>query len=308
MKPDYVIYPLVFLGILIPSLVVGMLLNNDGGDADAHVGKEISSNSGLPLLFRLLSVPIKAVAGIGLGSLIAKMRPARTTYLEGRLTIANLTLRVSEIYSAQLLFAPLCGVVAFMMFCSLPLDRQWVWLALLMGLWMGWVYPSVAIEGIADKRQTEIVRGLPFAIDLIGSAMRSGLDFGAAVRYYVSLGIETPLTVEFGIMLRQIELGKTRIEALKAMAERIQNKEFSSFVGAVIHGTQVGASIVDTMNIQGEEMRRARFHLAERKAARAPSLMILPMALFIMPSVFIMIFTPVYLKVQSSGMGGFFSH
>ena len=113
-----------------------------------------------------------------------------------------------------------------------------------------------------------------------------------------------PLAVEFGVMLRQMELGKTRIEALEDMAERIQSEEFLSFCAAVAHGTEVGASIVDTMKVQGEEMRRARFNIAERKAARAPSLMILPIAMFIMPAVFIVIGTPVYLKIQSSGLGG----
>ena len=51
-----------------------------------------------------------------------------------------------------------------------------------------------------------------------------------------------------------------------------------------------------------------RFNIAEQKAARAPSLMILPIAVFIMPSVFIMVFTPVYLRMQASGMGSMFNN
>jgi len=307
MDTNTIIYIVVFIVVLVPSLLTSML-SSAKEVAGADENKAMSSQKDGAPLFRILGTPIKIIDSLGFGALIAAMRPQRTAFLEGRITIANLNMRPQTIYSAQLLLAPLGGIIGFLLFVSLPIERQWSMLALIIGLWMGWVYPAVAIEEVADKRQTEIVRGLPFAIDLISSAMRSGLDFGAAVRYYVSLGIETPLTVEFGIMLRQIELGKTRIEALTAMAKRINTKEFTSFVAAVVHGTQIGASIVDTMNIQGEEMRRARFHLAERKAARAPSLMILPMALFIMPSVFIMIFTPVYIKVQASGMGGFFRH
>ena len=70
------------------------------------------------------------------------------------------------------------------------------------------------------------------------------------------------------------------------------------------HGTEIGASIVDTMRVQGEEMRRARFNRAERKAARAPSIMILPIAVFIMPAIFVVIGTPVLIRIQSSGLGG----
>ena len=150
-----------------------------------------------------------------------------------------------------------------------------------------------------------IIHSLPFAIDLIGAAMRSGLDFSAAIRYYVSTeNKNNPLAIEFGVMLKQMELGKNRIEALEDMARRIQNDDFSSFAGAVAHGTEIGASIVDTMKVQAEEMRRARFNIAERKAARAPSIMILPIAVFIMPAIFVIIGTPVLIRLSQSGMGG----
>jgi len=148
------------------------------------------------------------------------------------------------------------------------------------------------------------IKALPFAIDLIASAMRSGLDFSAALRYYVSMSNkDSPLTKEFKVVLNQMELGKTRIEALESMASRIEIKEFTSFAGAVIHGTEVGASIVETMCIQGEEMRKARFAIAERKAARAPSLMILPIAIFIMPAFFVIIGAPILIRMQETGVG-----
>lgn len=108
-------------------------------------------------------------------------------------------------------------------------------------------------------------------------------------------------------MLREIELGKSRIEALKTMAERIQLDEFRALVTSVIQSSEMGASISQTLKIQAEEIRRARHHKAERQAARAPSLMIIPVALFILPSVFVMIFVPIVLRIQSSGIGGYFN-
>ena len=116
--------------------------------------------------------------------------------------------------------------------------------------------------------------------------------------------IPGPLTEEFGKVLQQIELGKTRTEALQDMAQRVQVDSFTSFVGVVANGTEIGASISETLRIHGEELRRARFHLAERKAARAPSLMIFPMAVFIMPAVFIIVITPVIMQMKASGIGG----
>jgi tight adherence protein C len=68
----------------------------------------------------------------------------------------------------------------------------------------------------------------------------------------------------------------------------------------------MGASISGTLKIQAEEIRRRRFQRAERQAARAPSLMLIPTALFILPAVFIIIAVPIVIRAMESGMGGYF--
>lgn len=136
--------------------------------------------------------------------------------------------------------------------------------------------------------------------------MVGGLDFSTAVRYYVEHSAVTPLTQEFGVTLKMLELGNNRNDALKAMADRLGIDEFRSLVNAIVQGTEMGASITDTLRINAEEMRCVRVAAAERKAQRALSLMMIPMALFIMPAVFIIIFVPIYLRVQASEMAGMF--
>ena len=108
---------------------------------------------------------------------------------------------------------------------------------------------------------------------------------------------------EFAEVLKDVELGKSRVEALSEMARRVQVEAFTAFVGVVAYGTEIGASIVDTLKIHGEDLRRERFNIAERKAARAPSLMILPLAVFIMPAVFIFIITPIIMQMKATGIG-----
>ena len=68
----------------------------------------------------------------------------------------------------------------------------------------------------------------------------------------------------------------------------------------VSYGAEIGASIAATLKLHGAELRRERFALAEQKAARTPSLMIFPLALFIMPAVFIIIFVPVFMQYQAT--------
>ena len=67
----------------------------------------------------------------------------------------------------------------------------------------------------------------------------------------------------------------------------------------------MGGSIAATLKIQAEEIRRTRYHKAERQAARAPSLMLIPTALFILPSVFIVIIVPIMLRIKDSDISGF---
>ena len=133
--------------------------------------------------------------------------------------------------------------------------------------------------------------------------MHSGLEFAPAVRYYVSTeSSDNPLAVEFAALLHSIGLGENLELALDEMAKRVQHDAFTTFAGAVIHGKIVGAPIAKIMKIQAEEMRRVRFNTAERKAARAVSAMIFPIAVFIMPAVFISIGVPVLIRVYASGL------
>jgi tight adherence protein C len=133
--------------------------------------------------------------------------------------------------------------------------------------------------------------------------MEAGQDFGGAVRHLVGELRGSPLREEFVIMLRETEMNKSRIEAMRSMANRIQLDEFRSLVTAVAQGTELGASVALSMKLQAEEIRRTRFHRAERKAARAPSLMLIPLALFILPSVFIVILTPIGLRMFNTLQG-----
>lgn len=236
------------------------------------------------------------------GNALAKMRPVRAEKIRKLLLQANVPLTPEMIFGAQGALVS-AGIMAALVLFALSANAK---AGLILGglfAFCGWFFPSTVLESHADNRKKAIIKGLPFAIDLIGSAMHAGLDFNAAVRYYVGLGLKTPVAEEFSVMLRESELGKSRIESLQAMAQRVQTPVFTAFVDAVAHGIEVGASLVGTMRMQGEDMRRARFHLAEEKAARAPSIMIFPMAIFIMPAVFVIVFVPVFLRYKAARGG-----
>lgn len=180
------------------------------------------------------------------------------------------------------------------------LQGAWALLGgIVLGL-MGFYYPVVRLQGGAQRRKDLISKELPFAIDLLTVAMEAGQDFAAAVRHLVREVSGGPLRQEFAIMLRETDLGKSRIEAMRSMSARIQVDEFNAIVTSVVQSTELGASVATALKLQADEIRRTRFHKAERKAARAPSLMLIPVAIFILPSVFIIILTPVIMRMMHS--------
>jgi tight adherence protein C len=262
-------------------------------------------DSAFPWLLRVFDREIDAI-GKTIGPSVDHAFPGQTFRIGQDLIAADLRLKTLHVRGLQGLASSALAVLGGAGVFVLSLQWHYGVLTFVILAVIGWVYPVTWVAGRARRRKDAMSRALPFAIDLITAAMQAGQDFGAAVRQLVSLGQTGPLRQEFSVMLRQIELGKSRLEALRAMADRIQLDEFRSLVTSVTQSTEMGAGIAETLKIQGEEIRRARHHKAERQAARAPSLMLIPVALFILPAVFIVIITPVILRIKDSGLTAYF--
>ena len=162
--------------------------------------------------------------------------------------------------------------------------------------------PVGTIVRRAHTRTSEISRILPFAIDLISSAMNAGLDFASAVRYYTTLDFKDPLSIEFNVLISEIELGKSRADALRNMADRIKSDDFDRFVSAIVYSLESGTAIIDVMQIQADEVRRLRFSRLEQENAKVPSKMLVPIILCIVPAVFITVLVPIILSVKDTGV------
>lgn len=298
MDENYIRYTVVFLLVFVPYLFVSFFVNKP------KIKISEAERNSLPGVFKLLW-PLLAFFAESLGSFCANLQPSRKSKIEQALKRADIRMSAEQVFAAEVILGLLGFIAGAMFFLALANRGGVAFVIMMISGSVGLMWASNTVYKAAEDRTTSILRSLPFAIDLVSSSMRAGTDFTAAIRYYVSTDKSTlPLVVEFRTMLSQLELGKTRTDALEAMAERISNDVFSSFVDAVVHGIEVGASIVDTMRIQAEEMRRVRFNIAERKAARAASAMIFPIAVFIMPAMFIIMGTPIILRVMSSGLGG----
>ena len=292
------IYVIVFGIVFIPYAFISFFMNK------TTPRKENTKVRNLPPVFRFIWGPLSYFSE-SMDKISKFVAPEKIKSIENYLLIANIKMSANQVIGAACLLAIGFSTLVILVLLCFTTNGIILLISGIIAMLIGAFYPFTTIQDLALKRQQMITRSLPFAIDLIASAMRSGVDFIAAIRYYVSTENEkNPLAVEFGMMLRQLELGKTRIQAIEDMSKRIQTDGFSSFTAAVAHGFEVGASIVETMKLQGTEMRRIRFNIAERKAARAASAMIFPIAVFIMPAMFLIIGTPILIQVFGSGLGG----
>jgi tight adherence protein C len=199
----------------------------------------------------------------------------------------------------------LLGGVVFFVFA---VGRQnWTQGLLLTALFtfLGFAFPDMWLTGRIRSRQRDIFRSMPDALDLLTISVEAGLGFDAAMAQ-VHEKWEDALSMEFGRVLREVRLGKTRREALRSMADRIGVPELTSFVAAVIQSEQLGVSMGTVLRIQSDQMRVRRRQMAEEEAQRAPVKIVFPIGLLIFPSLLIILLGPAILQMLSSPLGALF--
>lgn len=167
----------------------------------------------------------------------------------------------------------------------------------------GFFVPQFSLSRAVSKRQKSIRRALPDALDLLTICVEAGLGFDAAMAKVVEKW-NNQLSNAFNRVLQEVQLGKLRREALRAMAENIGVSEMTSFVAAVIQSEQLGVSMARVLRIQADQMRIRRRQIAEEEAHKAPIKMLLPMAFIIFPSLLIVLLAPALFQVMQSGIFG----
>jgi tight adherence protein C len=165
----------------------------------------------------------------------------------------------------------------------------------------GFFLPHLMLTSKITRRQKEIRKAMPDALDLLTICVEAGLGFDAAMSK-VSEKWENELSLAFTRTIREVQLGKVRREALKDMSDRLGIPEMTSFVAAIIQSEQLGVSMAKVLRIQSDQMRVKRRQYAEEEAHKAPIKMIIPMALLIFPSILIIILTPAVIQIMGSGV------
>lgn len=169
----------------------------------------------------------------------------------------------------------------------------------------GYFYPYTRLNAVVYDRMVRIFRDLPYVLDMLTLSTEAGQDFTSAMRTVVEKGSPGPLIDEFRIVHQEVTLGKTRTDALRAMALRIDLPEMTSFVLALIQAEELGTSIGKVLRIMADQMRVKRSTLAEEMAGKVPVKLMMPLMLLIVPASFIvLLFGPVYMYVTGQTLVG----
>ncbi|GAP17762.1 type II secretion system F family protein [Levilinea saccharolytica] len=250
-----------------------------------------------PVARRLGEIAIRFTPQNALQSLARKLE------LAGSPARLDPTMILAMQFIAMAIFGGLVALVFTVGATKWPLGRI-ILASLAFGL-LGFFFPQLWLSSKIAKRQKDIRKAMPDALDLLTICVEAGLGFDAAMSK-VSEKWETDLSLAFARVIQEIQLGKLRREALRDMADRIGLAEMTSFVAAVIQSEQLGVSLAKVLRIQSDQMRVKRRQLAEEEAHKAPIKMLIPMGLLIFPSLMIVLLTPAALRIFKSALGGMF--
>lgn len=222
--------------------------------------------------------------------------------VEKRILTAGLsrTINVDEYIGLQILWGLMFPVVFVILNFALQLDYPY-WAALAIGAF-GVIFPGFYCNTQKKARYTSVIVELPFFIDLLALCTEAGLDFvGGIERIVDKAEDDSVLASELRTVLKDIKIGSSRADALRGMVQRLDIPEITSFIAVVVDSDATGASISQVLKDQSEQMRLERFVRAEKAGAEATQKMLIPMMIFILPAVFIMVFSPVVLQFFYGG-------
>ena len=149
--------------------------------------------------------------------------------------------------------------------------------------------PVFLIERAREARKVEVARALPDFLDMVASTVQAGLSLNAALAYAVDAA-PGALGDEVREALSEIRLGRSRAEALHAAAHRLNQTEFTTTITALTQAERLGANVAKVLTELAEDTRNHRVMIAEEHAAKLPVKMAFPMAFFMLPAIFTVIF------------------
>lgn len=250
----------------------------------------------LPLAFRLLLPLAPNIAPIFDGPSASRLRERADAMLASGGYDGLLSAR--EFLSLKILLpvclGPFWCLLSSVGFRSSPRLASLALPVSLLGLVLLYSWPMIWLRRAVHRRQTAILRSLPFVLDLLTLSVEAGLDFMSALRRCTERTSVDPLSEELLRVVHETQVGSSRRDALRAMSARVGLSDLRSVVSALVQADELGVSLGSILRIQSAQVRARRFERAERLANEAPVKLLAPLMLFIFPAVFLILLGPVF--------------
>jgi tight adherence protein C len=292
--------------VIVAILLVGSAMNTqtESGvtrslavlEAMTNAPKELNKELDKPFAERVLA-PLQERA-VGLGRRISGADTAER--IRRKLDLAGNPpgWTVDRVLSGKVTGA-VVGLVGGLVFQLMLSSPTWKIVVVIGVTVIGFFAPNLYLYQRAHDRAERLQRDLPDAIDLLTISVESGLGFDAAVQQ-VARNTEGPLAEEFSRVLREMQIGQGRADALRAMGERTNVGDVRTFVGAMVQADSFGIPIAQVLRVQSAEMRVKRRQRAEEKAQQVPVKITIPLIFCILPTLFIAVMGPAVLSIMDS--------
>jgi tight adherence protein C len=256
--------------------------------------KDMDSELNQPLFVRVVQPVLSS-----LSRAVLKYTPKEIiSNFERRVIVAGkpFNLSVNDWINIQLVIMAGLSVITAVIGYLKSFEIKTTVLLILIEIIMDILLPRLILNRKTMERQREIRNSMPDVLDLLTVSVEAGLGFDGALAKVIDK-MPGALANEFENVLQEIKVGKQKKDALKDMAQRVNIADLTTFIGSIIQADQLGVSIGNVLRIQSDQMRQKRRQRAQEKAMKAPVKMLIPMVLFIFPTLFSVLIGPVLIKV-----------
>lgn len=182
---------------------------------------------------------------------------------------------------------------------GLSFSLGWTIVGTAVGAVFGFFLPDLLLYNSGSKRQEKMRKALPDALDMLTVCVEAGLGFDAALAQ-VARNTKGPLAADFARVLQEMQIGKSRTQALHALADRTTVPELRAFVSALVQASELGIAMAMVLREQAKELRIRRRQRAEEKAQKVPVKILFPLIFCIFPAMFVVIIGPAAISIAQN--------
>lgn len=175
------------------------------------------------------------------------------------------------------------------------------WFIIILTALSGWLAPDLYLKGTIKKRVQQIEKQFPDALDLIIICLQAGLSLNRAIERVGKEIVQFGKEIAHELILTNIELEMIldRRQALQNLYTRVPSLIIRTFTTTVLQTIQQGTPTLQALDALSKEIRDGRMQRAENQAAKLPSLMVIPLVLFVMPNLFIVLLGPAIVRLMN---------